>query len=564
MNGMITYTYDNAGRKTGMSLSNGIDSFAQANYTYGTRGRIATVGNNTDTLTYTYVPGTNMIGSATWQNASINTVNTYDQYKRLTNIAVNGVNVYGYTLNDKNQRTSATLPDGNKWNYTYDVMGQLTGAVKQDTANNSLANMNYFYDLIGNRTSATENSATTTYTSNLVNQYTAVNTIVPAYDLDGNMTNYNGWSYTYNGENRLIVAENAATGVRVEADYDYMGRRIFKKVYNNNTLVKHSVFVYDGFKQIAEFDALNNNSLKASYLWQPVGLDVVLLRNNEYLVADGNKNIIQVRNVTGNVTDSYIYDPFGKVTHNGTSENPFQFSSEFFDNETGLVYYNYRYHMPELGRWINRDPIEEESGINLYLSADNDLIIFVDYLGLSPEYSSLQNVSKSTKNFIYRQMADGSIKILLKSREIRKAGDILWNDKIASILLEGRDAVQQSFAIKPVTRLNPKQIEKYQQQLIRHNKITIRASNVYNSIKLFEAYEAFIWFSSKQIRLYNDFVDALNFFQKDKQFDSCLEVCIKGCQYIAGIPDISGYNMYNSLAKWFEYKCSEKCCRNSK
>ena len=52
-----------------------------------------------------YVPGTNMIGSAAWQNASINTVNTYDQYKRLTNIAVNGTNVYGYTLNDKNQRT---------------------------------------------------------------------------------------------------------------------------------------------------------------------------------------------------------------------------------------------------------------------------------------------------------------------------------------------------------------------------------------------------------------------------------------------------------------------------
>ena len=61
-----------------------------------------------------HVPGTNMIGSATWQNASINTINTYDQYKRLTNIAVNGANVYGYTLNDKNQRTSATLPDGNK------------------------------------------------------------------------------------------------------------------------------------------------------------------------------------------------------------------------------------------------------------------------------------------------------------------------------------------------------------------------------------------------------------------------------------------------------------------
>ena len=321
-------------------------------------------------------------GSAAWQNASINTVNTYDQYKRLTNITVNGENVYGYTLNDKNQRTSATLPDGNKWNYTYDVMGQLTGAVKQDTANNPLVNMNYFYDLIGNRTSATENSATTTYASNLVNQYTAVNAVVPVYDLDGNMTNYNGWAYTYNGENRLIVAENAAAGVRVEADYDYMGRRLFKKVYNNNTLTKHSLFVYDGFKQIAEFDALNNNSLKASYLWQPIGLDVVLLRNSEYLIADGNKNIIQVRNATGNVTDSYIYDPFGKVTHNGSSENPFQFSSEFFDSETELVYYNYRYYNPNLGRWIFRDPIQEIGGVNLYVISNNSLVGEFDHLGL--------------------------------------------------------------------------------------------------------------------------------------------------------------------------------------
>jgi RHS repeat-associated protein len=205
---------------------------------------------------------------------------------------------------------------------------------------------------------------------------------VPVYDLDGNMTNYNGWTYTYNGENRLIVAENSAIGVRVEADYDYMGRRLFKKVYNNNALTKHSVYVYDGFKQIAEFDALNNNSLKASYLWQPVGLDVVLLRNNEYLVADGNKNIIQVRNATGSVTDSYVYDPFGKVTHNGSSETPFQFSSEFFDDETELVYYNYRYYNPNLGRWINRDPIEEEGGWNLYCFIQNCIINIVDHVGL--------------------------------------------------------------------------------------------------------------------------------------------------------------------------------------
>ena len=109
MNLESSFTYDNFGRRTLRTLQMDNTTIASAGRSYDTFGRIAYVSNGTDTLSYTYVPGTNMIGSATWQNASINTVNTYDQYKRLTNIAVNGENVYGYTLNDKNQRTSAAL-----------------------------------------------------------------------------------------------------------------------------------------------------------------------------------------------------------------------------------------------------------------------------------------------------------------------------------------------------------------------------------------------------------------------------------------------------------------------
>jgi len=34
-----------------------------------------------------------------------------------------------------------------------------------------------------------------------------------------------------------------------------------------------------------------------------------------------------------------------------------RFSTKYTDDETGLVYYGYRYYSPELGRWINRDPL---------------------------------------------------------------------------------------------------------------------------------------------------------------------------------------------------------------
>lgn len=97
-------------------------------------------------------------------------------------------------------------------------------------------------------------------------------------DADGNTQTYNGWTYIWNGENRLIAAENSDT--RLEFAYDYMGRRLYKKVYEADTLTSHRKFVYDGYKLAAEFDVEDNNALLASYLWQPesAGLDVPLMR----------------------------------------------------------------------------------------------------------------------------------------------------------------------------------------------------------------------------------------------------------------------------------------------
>ncbi len=43
----------------------------------------------------------------------------------------------------------------------------------------------------------------------------------------------------------------------------------------------------------------------------------------------------------------------------------------------------YRYYNPQIGRWINRDPIEERGGLNLYAFVGNGSISITDYLGLS-------------------------------------------------------------------------------------------------------------------------------------------------------------------------------------
>jgi uncharacterized protein RhaS with RHS repeats len=50
--------------------------------------------------------------------------------------------------------------------------------------------------------------------------------------------------------------------------------------------------------------------------------------------------------------------------------------------DSGFNYYGYRFYDPGAGRWLNRDPIGEEGGVNLYGMVGNDAVGRVDVLGL--------------------------------------------------------------------------------------------------------------------------------------------------------------------------------------
>ena len=130
---------------------------------------------------------------------------------------------------------------------------------------------------------------------------------------------------------------------------------------------------------------MDNNAAVRKYVWQPeaLNLDVpltvydVVSEKTYYYHTDANKNVTELSDEPGNVVAHYEYSPFGsltKVTGDYAASNPFSFSSEYYDEETGLIYYNYRYYSPELGRWIPRDPIEEQGGYNLYGMIGNNLL----------------------------------------------------------------------------------------------------------------------------------------------------------------------------------------------
>jgi RHS repeat-associated protein len=244
------------------------------------------------------------------------------------------------------------------------------------------------------------------------------------YDADGNLTNDLVWRYKWDGENRLIEATNV-TGLPAEGrrkvafSYDYLGRRAAKWVFAwdsgaNNWAVNPLVsvrFVYDqpsgqagSWNLIAELDLIQNPgtpTLVRSYLWgtdlsgtfdKAGGVGGLLAitthaspLNTHFTCFDGNGNVMALVNAADKtVSARYEYGPFGepiRVTGPLAQTNPFRFSTKFTDEETGLVYYGYRYYAPSLGRWINRDPIQEQGGLNLYAFTENSPLNSLDPQG---------------------------------------------------------------------------------------------------------------------------------------------------------------------------------------
>jgi RHS repeat-associated protein len=90
--------------------------------------------------------------------------------------------------------------------------------------------------------------------------------------------------------------------------------------------------------------------------------------------ADGNGNITYLVTSAQGLAASYRYDPFGNaLSWSGSlaDDNVYRFSSKEFHAQSGLYYYGYRFYAPSLQRWLNRDPLEELGGINLYAFVRN-------------------------------------------------------------------------------------------------------------------------------------------------------------------------------------------------
>ena len=325
---------------------------------------------------------------------------------------------FGYSFDDIGNRTQ-TVTNGRTDTYTANTLNQysqrtFSGAIDVVGKANPLADVsmntvpaarqgNFFHgELPVVNTSApvypeievkTENSASVEVTAE-GRKYVPKTPEAFIYDDDRNLLSDGRWNYTWNGENRLVAMEAIAAApaeakLKLEFAYDWQGRRIKKTVapWNAGTSsydapTTTTKFVYDGWNLVAE---VVNGVIERRYIWGPDlsgslqgaggvgGLVAMLPTGHNWQIAhsDANGNVTMlVDSKTGAVTAEYEYGPFGEVvrsTGDLADENPFRFSTKYEEVESGLLYYGYRFYDSGVGRWVNRDPIEN---INLILSKD--------------------------------------------------------------------------------------------------------------------------------------------------------------------------------------------------
>ena len=220
--------------------------------------------------------------------------------------------------------------------------------------------------------------------------YNSQNQIAAAQYNDGrgNMTGLGTWSYSYDGENRLIAAQSGSSGGAY--GYDGNGLRVTKTVGTQTT-----TYVYDAMGNLA-----------GEY-----GNPVTAPCTTCYVSVDQLGSTRVLTDAQGNVKERHDYMPFGDellagvggrtntqgyLSSGSTPGTSVLFTGQYRDTElansqmpSGLDYFGARHHAPAFGRFMQTDPAgsivadpRDPQSWHLYNYVGNNPLNYTDPSGL--------------------------------------------------------------------------------------------------------------------------------------------------------------------------------------
>ncbi len=330
--------------------------------------------------------------------------------------------------NGKNKVAAGYSQTAVKRSYGYDKTGNLLHSTDQRTGTT-----HFEYDKLGRITKAGDELFAFDPAHNILSDRHRDNAVK-----DNRLKEYNGISYYYddlgnlihrelpNGEvqnyfydlhDQLVKAEifkKDGTKETWAYHYDALGRRVSKgRLKANGTEVsdRHSTdhaclntpnskdildneiaFLWDGSHLLQE----QNSDGLYTYIYTEADSYEPLAQIHDWMDVEGEAKqqtsyfhcdqIGIPREMTdkdGNLLWFGDYYGWGKLkseTNINNAHQPFRLQNQYYDEETGLHYNFFRYYEPDVGRFVNQDPIGLWGGDNFYSFAPN-VLTWVDILG---------------------------------------------------------------------------------------------------------------------------------------------------------------------------------------
>jgi len=412
----VTFVYDNVGNRISMTDTTGVTNFG-----YDELNRLTSLTNpRNQTVSYLYDPAGNRTRITYPDNSQVNY--TYDAANRLLSV-IDALGTTIYEYNQRGQRNAVYFSNGVNTRYYYDDGGRLTDILTNSPLSGTLLSVSYVLDAAGNRTQMVDNEGITSYAYDSLNRLTSAsypdetfqqftydeagnrltltdangvtnysydeadrltqmtppigNPVTFTWDDNGNMlSRSDGTTYSWDSANRLteVVNTNGTTSYAYDGD----GRRTSKTVNGVTT-----TYLWD---TVSSLPVILNQSIGDEFTKYEYGGDLLGMvepdSTHSYYHADGLGSARTLSGSDGSSATTYRYDAFGNsrgVT--GLASNPFQFTGQQLDEETGMYYLRARYYDPVTGLFLSKDPVQGQSNSNMYAYVQNNPTNLIDPSG---------------------------------------------------------------------------------------------------------------------------------------------------------------------------------------
>jgi RHS repeat-associated protein len=378
---LIRYEYDEVGNLTKLIYPDN----TVVNYAYDANHNLVRVIDWAGRVThYTYDVNNRLIG-ITKPDGSVTTM-AYDNKQRVIssverNFAGVVITGYEYTYDDLSRIVEEkVLPNSTKMCYTYDSLSRVTKRTVKDMGDAVLSEESFAYDAAGNITAAPNDSFL--YDTN--NRLTVFNGNAVSYDLDGNMLSDGVVDYTYDSANRLVAANGHTYTYNAE---DVRIRNLCDE--------EDTTYVYNTNCRLSQLLMKTTNGVVTKYVY---GCELIGEECGSVFKTycfDFRGSTVALTDITGNITDTFTYDTYGKmIGRTGTSQIVFGYSGRdgVMTDKNGLIYMRARYYAPVLRRFVNADVvsggISNAVTLNRFAYANGNPVSLADPFGLTSRTSN--------------------------------------------------------------------------------------------------------------------------------------------------------------------------------